>query len=69
IDDAMLRLLTQRLDVKPADGVVDQLDIEPPYGVPDLYFDANNMWFEAEDRLGVQTMWGPEVFKLIAWME
>ena len=69
IDDAMLRLLTQRLDVKPADGVIDQLDINPKDTVPDLYFNANNMWFEGEDRLGVQTMWGPEVFKLIAWME
>ena len=68
IDDAMYRLLDEKLDVNPKDGVVEQLDIDHD-GLPETHFNTNKMWFDTQDQLGIQTMWGPELFKLIAWIE
>ncbi len=65
IDDSMYRLLFQRLD-KDADSVVEKLDTDHN-GVADTYFNPEKMWFDAQDKLGIQTMWGPEVFKLVVW--
>jgi hypothetical protein len=65
IDDSMYRLLFERLD-RNHDSVVEKLDVDHD-GVPDTFFDPNRMWFDAQDKLGIQTMWGPEVFKLVVW--
>jgi hypothetical protein len=67
VDDAMYRLLDQKLDVNPKDSSIEKLDVDHN-GVPDTYFDPDHMWFDAEDRLGVQSLWGPTVFKLVVWM-
>ena len=66
IDDAMYRLLDGKLDVNPKDGVIEMLDANHDT-VPDTYFNADSMWFEATDELGIQTLWGPETAKLIVW--
>ncbi|MFH1788409.1 MAG: NosD domain-containing protein [Candidatus Altiarchaeota archaeon] len=67
IDDAMYRLLDEKLDVNPKDGVIEMLDVNHD-GTADTYFDANHMWFEAADELGIQALWGPEAAKLVVWM-
>jgi hypothetical protein len=66
IDDAVYRLLFQRLD-RNHDSVIEKLDVNHD-GVPDTFFNPDKMWFDAQDKLGIQTMWGPEVFKLVVWM-
>ena len=66
VDDALYRLLDEKLDVSPKDGVIDQLDVDDN-GVAETFFDAESMWFDVEDRLGVQTLWGPVNAKLIVW--
>ena len=66
IDDAMYRLLDERLDVSPKDGIIEKMDLNRD-GVPDTYFDTANMWFDAKDELGIQTLWGPSAAKLIVW--
>lgn len=68
IDDAMYRLLDEKLDVNPKDGVVEQLDLDHD-GLADTYFTTNQMWFETTDKLGIQTMWGPEAFRLVVWVQ
>jgi len=66
IDDSMYRLLYQRLD-KNHDNIIEKLDTDHN-GVADTYFNPERMWFDAQDKLGIQTMWGPQVFKLVVWM-
>ena len=66
IDDALYRLLDEKLDISPKDGVIEMLDIDDN-GVPDTYFDAESMWFEIQDQLGIQSLWGPTAAKLIIW--
>ncbi len=65
VDDAMYRLLFDRLD-KNHDSVVEELDTDHN-GIPDTYFNPERMWFNAQDKLGIQSLWGPEVFKLVVW--
>ena len=66
IDDAMYRLLDEELDVDPKDGVIEMLDFDRD-GVNDTYFDPESMWFDAQDNLGIQSLWGPTAAKLIIW--
>jgi len=65
IDDSVYRLLYQRLD-RDHDSIIEKLDVDHD-GTPDTYFDPDRMWFDAQDNLGIQTLWGPEVFKLVVW--
>ena len=66
IDDGMYRLLYQRLD-SDHDSIIEKLDVDHD-GIPDTFFNPEKMWFDAQDNLGIQTLWGPEVFKLVVWM-
>lgn len=54
VDDAVYRLLNETLDLD-GDGVMDI-----PY--------RDNMTFDAEGRIGVQTLWGPMEMRLIVWV-
>ncbi|MFH1788193.1 MAG: hypothetical protein ABH834_02285, partial [Candidatus Altiarchaeota archaeon] len=66
VDDAMYRLIDEKLDVNPKDGVMEKVDIDGD-SVPDMYFDPETMWFDATDELGIQSLWGPASAKLIVW--
>ena len=66
IDDAMYRLISQKLDISPKDGSIEKLDVDHD-GTPETCFDPEHMWFDATDRLGIQSLWGPENAKLIVW--
>jgi hypothetical protein len=65
IDDAMYRLLFERLD-RDHNNIIEKLDVDHD-SVPDTFFNPDKMWFDAQDKLGIQTLWGPEVFKLVVW--
>ena len=66
LDDAMYRLLDQKLDVTPKDGFIDKFDIDDD-GTRETCFDSEYMWFDAKDELGIQSMWGPETARLVVW--
>ncbi|MBD3387387.1 MAG: hypothetical protein GF416_00350 [Candidatus Altiarchaeales archaeon] len=53
VDDAMYRLLNNTLDVNE-DGILDIAINE-------------NMSFQSEGRIGVQTLWGPVQMRLVVW--
>jgi len=55
VDDAVYRLLNQTLDTdSPKDGRIN-VDY------------SENMSFESEGKMGVQSMWGPVQMRLIVW--
>lgn len=67
IDDAIYRLLDEKLDIDPKDSYLDEVDLDED-GIPDICFDSDNMWFSTTGELGIQTMWGPELFRLVVWI-
>ena len=66
IDDAMYRLLYEELDVDPKDSFIEEVDINHD-GLLDMCFDPDHMWFDAKDELGIQSMWGPGLMRLVVW--
>ena len=53
IDDAMYRLLSQPLDPQ-GEGAIN------------LSYNAN-MTFQADGKIGIQTLWGPVKMRLVIW--
>ncbi|MFH1788371.1 MAG: hypothetical protein ABH834_03210, partial [Candidatus Altiarchaeota archaeon] len=68
VDDAMYRLIDEKLDVDPKDGVIEMLDLNGDE-VPDTYFKPESMWFDATDELGIQSLWGPASARLVVWTD
>ena len=68
IDDAMYRLLFEKIDEAPQDGVITKVDANGD-GIPETCFDPELMWFDAKDEIGIQSLWGPTTSKLVVWTE
>jgi len=58
LNDAIFRLLNQTMDTSPKDGVVDN----------SVNFNAVNMSFQTHGMIGVQSLWGPAILKVIVWI-
>ncbi len=60
INDAMYRLLNETMDAD-GNGVVDKI-------TQDEYFNPESMVFNADGSIGIKSLWGPSLFKLIVWI-
>jgi len=57
-NDAVFHLLNDTMDTNPRDGVIDN----------SVNFNDVNMSFQTHGMIGVQSLWGPAILKVIVWI-